>query len=90
MFMFAPFVLSNWRALIVALALAAVVAAGLYERHALIVQGEQDALRKVEKANAQSQTGAARAAKNVDDCFAAGGAWNRDSGECVPNDAAGK
>jgi len=79
-----PLALANWRILAIGAACAAVVAGGLYYRHELIVQGENEALQKVEDANAQSQATAAKAAKTVDDCFNAGGTWDRDAGVCNP------
>ena len=79
-----PFLISNWRMVGVVVIGAGILAAGLTYRHALIVEGEQKALQKVEDANAQSNAAAAKAAKTVDDCFNAGGTWDRDSGVCSP------
>jgi hypothetical protein len=85
-----PFVLTYWRTLLLVAFFAAVAAAGLHYRHQLIVEGEQKALQQVEDANAKASTEAQSAAKNVDDCFVAGGTWDRSRGECMSNNPAGQ
>jgi len=90
MFAIIPFMLSNWRALVLASAVMALIGSGLYYRHELILQGERDALQKVEDANARESSAAAAASQNVYDCANAGGVWDRDAGKCVPNHPAGQ
>jgi hypothetical protein len=56
---------------------------GAYERHKLIVEGEQIAIEKVEKANAAAQAKAKEGQNDVASCYDLGGAWDRTSGMCV-------
>jgi hypothetical protein len=74
----------GWRVGLVAVLVALAASAALYERHVLIVEGEQKAIEQQEKANAEEAKRAAAGAKNVDDCYSAGGTWDRDSGVCTP------
>jgi len=78
-----PFLLRNWRGVLTAAALAALIGFGLYYRHQLIVEGEQKALQEIEHANEQEQSAALRAATGVVDCDRAGGDWDRAVGMCV-------
>jgi hypothetical protein len=55
---------------------------GLYERHKLIVEGEQIANERVEKANAAAQAKAKEGQNDVASCYDSGGAWLRDRGVC--------
>ncbi len=66
-------------ALIVLLGL---VGFGLYERHKLIVKGEQIAVEKVQKANAEAQAKAKKGQDDVAGCYDGGGAWDRVNGVC--------
>jgi hypothetical protein len=72
----------------IALALA-LVAFGVYERHKLIVEGEQIAIEKVNKANAAAAAKAKEGQDDVANCYDAGGTWLRDRGVCDTS-AAGK
>ena len=56
---------------------------GAYERHKLVVEGEQIAIEKVEKANAAAQAKAKEGQNDVASCHDLGGAWDRTSGVCV-------
>ena len=86
----ALFALKNWRATLALLALIALIGAGVAYRRELLATGGQAALKKVEDANAQSESLAAKAAQTVEACDAARGAWDRDAGKCVPADPAGR
>jgi hypothetical protein len=55
---------------------------GLYERHKLILEGEQIANERVEKANAAAQAKAKEGQDDVANCYDAGGTWLRDRGVC--------
>jgi hypothetical protein len=63
-------------------ALLGLVSFGLYERHKLIVEGEQIAIEKVEKANAAAQAKAKEGQDDVATCYDSGGTWLRDRGVC--------
>ena len=78
------FIVKNWRASLIAVAIAALVAGALYERHYLIGEGATEALQKVKDANHVEENRAAAAAKTVDDCAALGGDWDRAVGVCKP------
>ena len=82
MFALVPLLLSNWKPILIAGAVAAGLGWLAWERHELIVQGEQQALEKVKEANDADAAEAAGAAKTVDDCYAVGGTWDRDLGVC--------
>ena len=58
---------------------------GLYERHKLIVEGEQIANERVEKANAAAQAQAKKGQEDVATCYDGGGAWDRANGLCNPS-----
>ena len=79
------FALSNWRGALYAAAVASLVGWGLYYRHELILKGEAEAVEQVRQANELEAEKAARAAKTVDDCYAADprNVWDRDLGVCV-------
>ena len=77
-----PLLLSNWKLFLYGGLIAGVVGYALYYRHELIVQGEQRALEQVKDANDAERDHAVAAAKNVDDCYTAGGVWDRDVGVC--------
>jgi hypothetical protein len=55
---------------------------GLYERHKLIVEGEQIATERVEKANAAAQAKAKEGQDDVASCYDSGGVWDRVNGVC--------
>ena len=77
-----PFVLKNWRYFALGAAALAAFAWFEVEQHKAYTEGQQAAVQQVEKANVRSQQLADRAAKNVDDCFARGGDWDRAHGVC--------
>ena len=60
----------------------AIVALVAFERAQLINKGAQEATRKIEDANVQSENRADIGSDRVDHCFAAGGTWNRDNRVC--------
>ena len=55
---------------------------GLYERHKLIVEGEQIAVEKVQKANAEAEAKAKKGQDDVAGCYDGGGSWDRTNGVC--------
>ena len=65
------------------LVLLGLIGFGVYERHKLIVEGEQIAIEKVETANAAAQAKAKEGQNDVASCYDLGGAWDRTSGMCV-------
>lgn len=77
------FVLKNWKLFAVAAAAAAVFVWFEVQQHNAFTQGQQTAVEKVERANEHAQVAADRAAKTVDDCYAAGRDWDRARGVCV-------
>ena len=80
--------LDNWRLVLILLAIVAVLAFGGYERVKGYSAGNTAAITKITKANQEEARRAQAAAKNVDDCYAAGGSWDRARGLC--DDAAGQ
>lgn len=62
--------------------LIALISFGLYERHKLIVEAEQIAIEKVQKANADAQANAKKGQDDVAACYDGGGAWDRAGGVC--------
>lgn len=83
-FLTLDFALKNWRALAVAVGVIALIAFGSYERLKGYSAGKTAAVEKIEKANELENARATSAAKTVDDCFAAGGDWDRAAGVCKP------
>ena len=55
---------------------------GLYERHRLIAEGEQIAIEKVNKANAEAEVKAKKGQDDVASCYDSGGTWDRSAGLC--------
>ena len=74
--------LAHWRFALVILVIVATVIFGGYERVKGYRAGSTAAVEKIEKANTEEMRRAHAAAKTVDDCDAAGGAWDRDLGVC--------
>ncbi len=63
-----------------------IVTAGLYHWHATRTAyeaGKAAATQTINDANQKAKDKADAGIKNVDDCFAAGGAWDRARGVCV-------
>jgi hypothetical protein len=54
-----------------------------YEHHKVYDEGYAAAITDIQTANAKSQAEAAKGQKNVEDCFTAGGNWDRDNGVCI-------
>ena len=76
------FVFNNWRLVLTGAGVAAALVWLGVEHHKVYVEGETAAIQKVEKRNAQELSTADAAQKLVDDCYAAGGTWNRSDGLC--------
>lgn len=47
--------------------------------------GADRAMEKVNEQNLESRTGAIEGARNVDDCYRAGGVWSTRTGNCSRN-----
>lgn len=71
-----------WRVGLIAAGLLGLSGWALWERHALLEEGRQRELTKIEDANHAAEHKADQGSNAVDDCFGAGGAWNRDDGMC--------
>ena len=77
------FVFQNWKLFAVAAALAGAFAWFEVQQHNAFTQGQQAATQRVEQANDASQKRAVQGQTDVDGCYRAGGAWDRDHGLCV-------
>jgi uncharacterized protein (UPF0333 family) len=77
--------LDHWRLSLLVLFIAALVGGGVYIRVTSYHQGEAAAVQTVKDANDVAQQRAQAAAQSVDDCYAAGGNWDRDRGVCLPD-----
>lgn len=60
----------------------AIVAGALYYRGVLIQKGHDQAIQEINDANNQEKKQADQGQYTVDQCYAAGGDWNRDNGVC--------
>jgi len=76
------FLLSNWK-LVGVVAGSVLLASWLgCERMKLIHEGAQQERQKIEEANHAAEQKADTGARTVDECYAAGGSWNRHRGVC--------
>ena len=75
-------VVKNWKAALVAAAIALTLWTGAFLYEKGVHKGEAAVTQKITKANAEEMRRAQAAAKTVDDCAAAGGDWDRDVGLC--------
>ena len=74
----------HWRAVAIIGCCLALIGIGAYERVKGYEQGKTSAITKIEKANDEEMRRATSAAKTVDDCYSAGGDWDRQLGLCKP------
>ena len=82
MFAFLPFILGNWKAVLVGAGLLAIGGWAIHERSVFINEGEQRELKKIEDSNHDSERKADNGSTTVDLCFSNGGAWDRERGVC--------
>lgn len=78
-----PFIVKNWKAVLIGVAVLIITMAALYERSVLIAEGEADAKAKIDQANQEEMRRANEAQDTVDGCYAIGGDWDRARGVCV-------
>lgn len=80
-----PLVLSNWRVFLTGGTVIAVCLWGWHEYDAILAKGAQQAIEKVEKDNAQSDSSADAAEAAVKACLARGPrfSWDGPRGVCV-------
>ena len=76
--------IKHWRAAAIVGGVLALLGFGAHERLKGYQQGKTSAITKIEKANDEEMRRATSAAKTVDDCYSAGGDWDRELGLCKP------